>query len=82
MTVEQVRPCTGTNDMRAEIFRLRHEDPLVRNVLTMADYTGMSSEDRYALLAFEALKQLNAIKQRVLEDFSLRVDQTVIQIPS
>lgn len=69
--VEQVKAAETAEAMRGEIFRLKHYDPLVRNVMCMADYRGMSAEDRYTILAYEALRQLNHIKQLTLNDAML-----------
>lgn len=65
--IEQVKDAETPEEMRAEIFRLQHYDPLVRNVANMANYSGMSAEDRYTVLAYNALKQLNYIKSLTLD---------------
>lgn len=54
--IEEVRDATTPAEMRAEIFRLQHYDALVRGVMNSANYTGMSAEDRYTVLAYHALK--------------------------
>lgn len=57
MHIEQVRDAHTTESMRAEIYRLRDESPLVNKVMDMADHYGLSSEDRYTMLAYHALKE-------------------------
>lgn len=66
--IEQVREATTFEDMRAEIARLRREDIIVRQVMDIADYRGMSSEDRYTALAYYAL-QANARAQKLLMEY-------------
>jgi hypothetical protein len=79
--VEQVNDAETPEEMRAEIFRLEHYDPLVRNVMDSANYNGASAEDRYTVLAYNALKQLCKIKQNVLIDLRCRPLEPFI-IPS
>lgn len=59
---EQVKPASTVDEMRAELFRLEHYDPLVRSVMDMANYKGLKGEDRYAILAYHAVKSLNELK--------------------
>ncbi len=79
---EQVKDAVTPDEMRAEIFRLQHYDPLVRAVMDYADYRGASAEDRYTVLAYNALKQLNEIKRHVLDDAMLRPTRRVIETPN
>jgi len=76
--LEQVKDATTPTEMRAELYRLKHFDPLVRSVFDAADYGGMSAEDRYTVLAYNALKQLSEMKKHVLEDAMLRPPQRMI----
>jgi hypothetical protein len=76
--LEQVKDATTPTEMRAELYRLKHFDPLVRAVFDAADYGGMSTEDRYTLLAYSALKQLSGMKRHLLEDAMLRPSQWMI----
>jgi len=55
---EEVRPANTQEEMRVELFRLEHFNPLVRSVADMAHYKGLSGEDKYTVLAYHALKQL------------------------
>jgi hypothetical protein len=59
--IEQVKDAASTEEMRAELFRLAHYDALVRAVMDMANYHGLSSEDRYTELAYYAMKSRNEI---------------------
>ena len=59
--------------MRAELFRLRHYDSLVRAVMDAADYSGMSSEDKYTMLAYHAMKDRNRFQAMLIDSMSLSV---------
>lgn len=65
--IEQVRDAATPEEMRAEIFRLRFHDPLVKAVTDAANYSGATAEDRYTILAYNALKAKNDAQSRVLE---------------
>lgn len=54
--------CTTPSEMRAEINKLRFNEPLVGAVLRDADDAGMSSEDRYTVLAFHALRCMRELQ--------------------
>ena len=64
---EPVQEAQTVEEMRAEINRLRRYEPLVRSVMDTADYNGMSSEDRFTILAYQALKQNSKLKEMCLE---------------
>lgn len=64
--LEQVKDATTPDEMRAEIFRLQHYDPLVRRVTDMAIHTGMNAEDRYTVLAYHALRSKNEAQATAL----------------
>jgi hypothetical protein len=70
--LEQVKDAETPEEMRAELYRLQSYDPLVRAVMDSANYRGASAEDRYTVLAYNALKQLAEIKLHVLDDAMLR----------
>lgn len=65
---EQIKPADTPDDMRAEIYRVSYGDSMVRNVMMMSDHMGLSGEDRYVILAYNALRELNRLKQLVLDD--------------
>jgi len=67
--LEQVKDAETPEEMRAELYRLQHYDPLVRAVMDSANYRGASAGDRYTVLAYNALKQLAEIKRHVLSDY-------------
>lgn len=65
--LEQVKEATTPTEMRAELYRLRHFDPLVRAVFDAADYGGSSAEDRYTMLAYYAMRDRNKVMETALE---------------
>ncbi len=67
MEIEQVKKVITPDEMRAELFRLSHHDPLVRSVMQSADYNGMSAEDRYTILAYYAMAERNKFQQMLVE---------------
>ena len=54
------------NLLRQEIYKAMCDSPLVRNVMYAADREGMSGEDRYTLLAYEALVALETNWKQVM----------------
>lgn len=53
--------------MRAEIFRHEYDHPIIRQVMASCDVQGMSSEDRYTMLAFWLLKDNITMRERLME---------------
>lgn len=78
MQVEQVRDVGTPSEMRAEIFRLRRENPLVRSVMDMADYNGLSAEDRYTVIAYHALKDSARLQQLLLQQLNITPHQFLV----
>lgn len=58
-------------EMRAAIEAGQQYDPIIRNVLTMARYQGMSAEDTYTVLAYHALQTMVQYQQQCIELASL-----------
>ena len=58
--------------MREELFKASYYDPLIRQVFDMANYKGLSGEDRYTLLAYHAMKKLNVFIKATLDDMKYR----------
>jgi hypothetical protein len=65
--IEQVKDAHTPEEMRAEIYRMGQYDPMVRSVLDTADYNGMSAEDKYTVMSYMAVKQLNELKKLQME---------------
>lgn len=47
------------NEMRAEIYKHSRDCPTINRALMTAEHNGFSGEDKYALLAYYALRQLH-----------------------
>lgn len=54
-------------EMRQAIDKAKYESALVGNCMRTADYAGFSAEDRYTLLAYNALVALETYYKRCLE---------------
>ena len=54
------------NALRREIAKAMRDSALVRNVMYAADYEGLNAEDRYTLLAYEALVALETNWKQVV----------------
>ena len=72
MHIEQLKEAATPDEMRAEIYRLCRHDPMVHQVMAMADHQGLSAEDRYTALAYYALRTLLAAHQQALDDAMTR----------
>lgn len=71
-TTEPVREAITPEQMRAELHRHRHFDGLVRRVMDESDYRGLSSEDRYTILAYHLLITRAELMKQLLEWHSVR----------
>lgn len=80
MDVEQVRKAETAEEMRAEIFRLMRFDPMVRRVIDMADYRGMSAEDKYTMIAYYALSERNRFQKMALDFSALDINPILIPV--
>jgi len=78
---EQVREATTPSEMRAEIVRLSRYNNIVRATMNCADYTGLSAEDRYTMLAYHALAAL-AQTQRALHEYVLTTPGPHLVMPN
>jgi hypothetical protein len=79
--IEQVQEATTPSEMRAAIARLRRNNHLVHSVMDSADYTGLSSEDRYTMLAYHALSAL-ARTQLAMHRYVLTTPGTHLVMPN
>jgi hypothetical protein len=74
---EQVKDATTPAEMRAELHRLSYHDPLVNSVFSFADYSGLSAEDRYTMLAYHAMRDRNKAIGMTLETLKYDVPHPV-----
>ena len=63
MHIEEMKPAETAEEMRVEMLRICRHDPMVNNLMCLADCKGFSSEDRYVILAYHALRELAALKK-------------------
>jgi hypothetical protein len=54
-------------EMRRRIWDASHDSHLIRNALWAADAQGKNGEDRYTMLAYQALIQLEIFWRRTLD---------------
>lgn len=71
MQIEQVKEVKSVESMRAEIFRLRHYDMMIREIMDLADYTGLSAEDRYTMLAYNVLRDRQRLMRLHLNQMAI-----------
>lgn len=55
------------DEMRRALLEFSRNDPLVHKVLNAGRHQGLSGEDTYVLLAYNALKERNQYKRLCLE---------------
>lgn len=80
-TAEEVKDAETPEGMRRRIQRYAREDPLTRQVLEMGRYHGLSGEDLYTILAFNALRDRERFMDQVLEWHMVTVKPKVIPKP-
>lgn len=54
------------DEMRQAILKAYRDDSLIHAAMQTADYRGMSGEDRYTVLAYHALRELNELHRRTM----------------
>lgn len=57
---------TSIDEMRKAITVASQHSSIVRNAMMSADYQGLSGEDRYAMLAYYALRQLESTHRHLM----------------
>ena len=57
----EIEKATTPEEMRAAIFKLRFEDPLVRGIWDQADFAGWSAEDKYTAISYSALVKAKSL---------------------
>ena len=80
-TAEETKDADTPEGMRRRIQQYAREDPLVRQVLDMARYQGLSGEDTYTILAFAALRDRERFMDQILEWHMVTVKPQVIPKP-
>lgn len=70
-TAEDIKEQAELNGMRAAIERGSRDSHLIRSCLDMARYQGLSGEDKYVVLAYQALLALEDFHKRTLRFMEL-----------
>tara|TARA_R110001599_G_scaffold171353_1_gene362396 strand:- start:425268 stop:425489 length:222 start_codon:yes stop_codon:yes gene_type:complete len=55
------------NDMRKKIEEMNFDDPMVRHVFDAARHLGLSGEDKYVALAYQAIEKYKRLEKHVLQ---------------
>jgi hypothetical protein len=79
--IEPMNDAETPQAMRIEIARLSRYDPLVRRVFDMAEYQGLSGEDRYTILAFHAMKMFKATQEKLMHLAAIQPREMVVVDP-
>jgi hypothetical protein len=66
------------DEMRQVIDRASRDSSLIHNALTAAQYKGMSGEDKYVLLAYSALRELERHYQMNMDWLMLQPSPSII----
>ena len=64
---QETEEASTPDGMRRAILRGARDSALVRNVMYRADFAGLSGEDRYVAMAYNALVQLEALWRSTLD---------------
>ena len=80
-TAEEIKDAETPEGMRRRLQQYAREDPLVRRVLEMARYQGLSGEDTYTILAFHALIDRERFMDQILDWNMLNIKRQVITKP-
>ena len=69
------------DEMRAAINKGQRDSALIAQALRTAEHLGLSGEDKYVLLAYQALIQLEATHKRLMQCVNLMPVMPKFEIP-
>lgn len=69
---------TTPEEMRAALYKIAYDEPVVNNVVRQADYTGLSAEDKYTILSYYALKQMMEFRNLCLDQSFLSKSNRIL----
>ena len=78
--LERAKEANTIDEMRAELFRLKHYNPMVRNTFDAADFSGMSAEDRYAALAYHAVSLNIELQNQLMSNLDVSSNPKIISV--
>lgn len=76
---ESIKDATTANEMRAEMERLSRYDTFVHEVFVMAGHAGLSGEDKYTILAYQAIRRLQALQKQHLEFVRASIQPQIVK---
>lgn len=71
----------SVDEMRVAIHAAERKSALIHSTMTAAYYRGMSGEDKYAMLAYYALRQLEDLGKLTLDLSSCTLSPSVFKVP-
>ena len=78
--MERLPDTSGPADCRAVLERESRNNPIIRNVLNTARYSGMSGEDTYSLMAYHLAVAYDAMYRRAIDLTNTRVSQPFLVV--
>lgn len=69
------------DEMRAAIEKGRRDSALIAQCLRQAEHMGLSGEDKYVMLAYQALIQLGSTHQQLMRVVSLTPGPITFEMP-
>jgi hypothetical protein len=71
-TDEEKKDCETPDGIRRRLRKVyyHYSDPTIVHVMRLAEARGMSGEDMYTVMAFEALKHMEDMQKRLLDVYN------------
>ena len=66
-SIQEAEEQSTADGMRRAIFKAQRDSGLIRELMIRADVMGLSGEDRYVSIAYNALVQLENVHQSLME---------------
>ena len=82
MHIEEMKPAETAEEMRVEMMRICRHDPMVYHLMRMCDEKGFSGEDRYTIIAYQALRELASLKKTYYDVVMSRPANTPVLLSS
>lgn len=77
----KIEEANKPDQMRRAIHMISLDDSLVRSVVDMCNECGISGEDRYVALAYQAIKRYQAAEESLFKAMELRPSPMPMIIP-
>ena len=79
--IEKLSENPTPTECRVALEHESRDNPLIRNVLNMASYAGMSGEDTYAVMAYYLCQAADHYRDSLLEQLNCRVAPHIVISP-